>query len=56
MSRFGDGDGDAIPLALFRGNVERALKAKRGQRALRERRKPRVRRPDSRKAFFEANP
>lgn len=37
MSRFGDGDADgAMPIELFRANVDRALKGKRGQRALRE--------------------
>lgn len=36
MSRFGDSDESDIPYALWRGNVERALKGKRGQQALRE--------------------
>src|SRR6266850_306633 len=36
MSRFGDRDEGDIPYALWRGNVERALKGKRGQQALRE--------------------
>lgn len=51
MSRFGDGDSDAMPLALFRGNVERALKGKRGQRALREMREALLALPE--KALIE---
>lgn len=36
MSRFDDGDESDIPYALWHANVERALKGKRGQQALRE--------------------
>jgi len=47
MSRFDDGDDEgAMPIELFRANVDRALKGKRGQKALRELRRALVALPE----------
>ncbi len=49
MSRFGDGDDEGtMPIELFRANVDRALKGKRGQKALRELRRALLALPEPR--------